>query len=202
MAETVPRDAIQRLLLHLPNRRRVFDAITARPGAHVRWLSRHLGLALGTVEHHVRQLERHGLIFSHQAGRRRTYYATGQVDIQEAPLWHALRKPLWATLLRGLLRHEACAVTELAAAVGLPRTTASYHLRRMQEQGLVQRFRVGRESLYVACHRARLDRLLRAGAKPHRDRPDAAFHGVVTRARRQRVLAGGQGWVTPLVRSR
>ncbi len=156
---TDPAAAAQRLLLRVPKRRRVFEAVVACPGTHARQLSRDLGMALGVVEHHVRHLERHGLLFAHQAGRRRTLYAAGQVDPQDARVLHVLRKPTWCRLLAALGGGEA-SVADLAARVGRPPATVSYHLRRLRDLGLLGHVQAGREAAYFLLDAERVARLL------------------------------------------
>lgn len=135
-------EAVQRLLLRVPKRRRVFEAVVAFPGTHARRLSRELGIALGVVEHHVRQLERHGLLFAHQQGRRRTLYATGRIEPLDALVIHVLRKPAWGQLFHSLMQQEQ-GVASLARAIGLPAATVSYHLRRLRTLGLLEHVRAG-----------------------------------------------------------
>jgi DNA-binding transcriptional ArsR family regulator/predicted DNA-binding transcriptional regulator len=180
-------ETVRRLLLQLPNRRRTYEAIVATPGTHVRRLSRELGIALGVVEHHVRQLHRHGLLFSHQAGRRKTLYAQGQVDPADAKCIHALRKPGWARIAQALLAGGECGVARLAGRIGEPPAATSYTLRRMRAAGLLEHVRVGREGVYVVSDPDRVRRLLTelrpesAGAAP-----DPTFVGLVERARSSR----------------
>lgn len=171
---------LRRLLLQVPNRRRVYEAIVATAGTHVRRMSRELRMALGVVEHHVRQLESHGLVFSHQTGRRRTYYATGQVQSDDAGLVHALRKPVWGDVAAALLAREQ-GVAALARRLGLPPTTASYHLRRMRDAGLLENLRVGRESVYLVREPERVRRVL-STLRPQHARGPGGLAGVVARA--------------------
>jgi DNA-binding transcriptional ArsR family regulator len=177
-------DPVRRLLLRVPKRRRVFEAVVACPGTHARRLSRDLAIALGVVEHHVRQLERHGLIFSFQQGRRRTLYAAGHVDPLDARVIHLLRKPVWCRILAALAQHENGAIG-LAMDLGLPTPTASYHLRRLRSLGAIEHVRAGRESAFFLREPERVTRLLEAlRPQARRGGPDPALHGLVERALR------------------
>lgn len=179
---THQEEAMQRLLLRVPKRRRIFEAVVAFPGTHARRLSRELGIALGVVEHHVRLLERHRLLFTHQQGRRRTLYAAGHVAPEDAQVIHMLRKPHWGLLLRALVEGEQ-GVASLAAEVGLPPAATSYHLRRLRTLGLLEHVRAGRESAYLVRDPVRVRRLL-AALRPEATQaaPDPAFAGLVLRA--------------------
>lgn len=171
-------DTARRLILRLPKRRRVFEAVVACPGTHARRLSRDLGIALGVVEHHVRHLEKHGLLYAHQQGRRRTLYGS-HVDPEDARIIHALRKPVPCALLAALGTGER-AVTGLALQTGLPASMVSYNLRRLRALGLVEHVRAGREGAYFVLDPKRVAALLRV-LRPH-GAPDAALSGLVERA--------------------
>lgn len=174
--------AVHRLLLRVPKRRTVFEAIVACPGTHARRLSRDLGMALGVVEHHVRHLERHGLVYAHQAGRRRTLYAVGHVSPEDAPVLHLLRKPTWCRMLVALARAEH-GVTELASALSLPPAMVSYNLRRLRALGVLGHVRAGREAAYYLREPERVRRLLEA-VQPRPVRPaPTGWQGLVERAR-------------------
>lgn len=184
-------EAVRRLLLRVPKRRRVFEAVVACPGTHARRLSRDLGMALGVVEHHVRHLERHGLVFAHQAGRRRTLYASGHVDADDARVIHLLRKPVLCRLL-ALVGATERSLPSLAHAAGLPVGNVAYHLRRLRAAGLVDQVRAGREVAYLGRDPARVGRLL-AALRPDVQEgfPDAAFAGLVARALPHTPARGG-----------
>lgn len=179
-----PADRTHRLLLAAPNRRRVFEAISRRPGTHVRRLSRELRMALGSVEHHLHQLEKHDLVFSHSEGRRRTFYASGAFDPVDAGALHALSKPLWADILRCLALREDCSVSYVAGHCGIPVANASYHLRRLRRAGLVDQQRIGRRRLYFARDPERIIRLMPWALPDTEDaRPaDPCFTAIVRRA--------------------
>lgn len=177
-------DRIRRLLLAVPNRRRVYEAICHRPGTHLRRIAKDLGLAIGSVEHHLRQLERHGLVRSHHEGRRRTYRADGVFAPEDAPLLHALGKPNWARILHLLAQTGGADAAAVADGLGMAQDNASYHLRRLRDRGLVEHLRVGRISLYAARSPERilvLDRMLRP-VEPDGRLADATFVHLIARA--------------------
>lgn len=183
MQETPIPPSLRRLVLRVPNRRRLYEAIVAAPGTHARRLVRELGMARGVVAHHLAQLEKHGLVFHHQAGRRRTLFAAGQIGPEAVGLIHLLRKPELAVLLDALVVQDGCGVIHLATRIGAAPANVSYRLRRLRDAGLVERFQVGREAIYVvrAPQRVRLwlDQLRPQHAGPA---PDGALAGVVARA--------------------
>jgi DNA-binding transcriptional ArsR family regulator len=195
-------DALRRLVLRVTNRRRLYEAIIAAPGTHGRRLARELGMARGVVAHHLAQLEKHGFVFSHQAGRRRTLYACGQIEAEDVALIHVLRKPEQAALLHALLAHDGCGVTHLARHVGSPTSNVSYHLRRLRDVGVVEYYKIGRESIYVVRSPRRVGRWLAALQPQHaRPVPDHALAGVLARAGSHRTASVAPGTSRPDVRA-
>ncbi len=176
---------MMRVLLSVHNRRLLYEAIVASPGQHLRQLSRELGLAMGVVSHHARQLEKHGLVFSRSAHGRRCMYAVGQFSEADAGTLQALRDPERAGLLAALLDGGQGGVASLAARLDRPPTTVSYQLRRLRDDGLLDNIRIGRESIYTINDPQRVRRLLyllRPDAEPGHE--DTAFVGLVARAKR------------------
>ncbi len=179
MTSDLPPDTLRRILLRQPTRGLVHDAIRRRPGTHIRELARELDVALGTVEHHVRALEKHGIVYAVEAGRRRTLYLSGVVDVRDAQMLHVLVKPVCARVMRGLLERPEIGVAELAQHLGLPATTLGHHLRRMRDHGMVVHHQVGRESIYLVLEPGRVRRLLQQVA-PSVAVVDATIDQLVT----------------------
>lgn len=180
-ADRLPTDRLRRRVLAAPNRRRIFEAIARSPGIHVRRLSRELRMALGSVEHHLRQLVHHGLVFSHRDGRRRSYYVDGSVDQEDAMVLHALAKPLWADLLTFLALRDGI-VTDLAEHCRMPRANVAYHLRRLREIGLVDHERVGRRNVHFATDPRRILRLLPQRLHDVDAAVDPSFQAILERS--------------------
>ncbi len=55
-------------------RRAIVDYLRANPGAHLRQISRDLGLSLGTLRWHIGVLERHGMIRERKKGNLTEFY--------------------------------------------------------------------------------------------------------------------------------
>jgi DNA-binding transcriptional ArsR family regulator len=128
---------IQRRLLQLETRRRIYETVQRVPGIHLRRLVRDLGFGLGTVEHHLHVLERHGLLRSHVlgAGRRAFFVADAQAHA-DPELWMALRTPSNRRILEALFEDPDLAPAEIAARLRLSAATISYPLQRLVGWGI------------------------------------------------------------------
>lgn len=137
---------IARRLLALRNRRRIVDHVTDRPGVHLRQVARDLGLALGTAEHHLHVLVRHGLLEVEQSQGQSCYFPPGMPQ-EEQRLWVVLRQDAKRLILRLLAADPDLGTEDLARRLGLSKAAVAYHLQRLEAWGFVERLRVGRQRL-------------------------------------------------------
>lgn len=168
-------DTVRQVLLRLPKRRRLYEAIVATPGLHLRALSRSLQMALGVAEHHARALEQHGLVFCHAQGRRRTYFAVGQVGPDDAARLHALGKASWRGVLDVMLDGAPHDAHGLSVQLGIPQDRVGHALRGLHKAGWLDRVAVGRVAVFTLRDAAAFAALLRPTAH--------GFDGVLERAR-------------------
>lgn len=160
MHETRFQSATRRLLLQVANRRRVYEAIVASPGIHVRAVARATGQGPSVATHHIDQLEKHGLVFSHRGPHRRTLYAAEHLAAADGASLHVLANPTCRSLARHILQEPERPVARLAEAAGLAPSTASHHLNRMARAGILERVSVGRTSAFLPAQPGRLRALL------------------------------------------
>lgn len=158
-------------LLALETRRRVFELVRSVPGIHLRRLAREAAMSVGTLEHHLHQLERHGLVASHRESKRRTYYASEDVPAKDIPLLHVLRHRLWRGLVLALLEEEDLDARTLSRAARGGTGLVHYHLRRLAASGWIRATRVGRETLYALQEPERVCAVLRAYGHTFRGPP-------------------------------
>jgi DNA-binding MarR family transcriptional regulator len=159
---------IQEVLLTLDSRRRIYERIQAVPGIHMRRLARESRVAIGTLEHHVRMLERHGLVRCHKEGTRRAYFAVQAVDEADVRGLFLLRNRKWRPILLELLSRPGQTFEQLHVRLALNGSTLAYHLRRLCEHGALERTSIGRSSLYHLKDPDRLKRLFATYAKTFR----------------------------------
>jgi predicted transcriptional regulator len=149
----------------------VYDAVRRYPGIHVRGLERHVGASAPLVQYHLKRLEEAGFVEAHEQGGYTRYYPThkgktAQVTKRDLPLVGLLREevPLHIVLL--LLDHGPQTHGALVEALGVAKSTASYHLAKLAEAGIVER-EPGTHRLRLA-ERERMYKLLLA----YRPMPD------------------------------
>lgn len=127
------------MLLANANRRRILAAVQAEPGLTVTGLVERTGRAEVVVRHHLRMLERHGLIATRLDGRaRRSYALDTRLDrdaiTRRLLLNDATRRRLAEALLPGRVTQRL-----LVERTGVSQRLVSYHLRRLESAGLLVR---------------------------------------------------------------
>jgi len=147
------------------DRATAFEAIDDSPGVYLTELSEQTGVTLSTLRHHVRVLEREDLIVAARVRGRRRFYPAYTEDVELAA---AMNDEATAAVVDALARLGAASVSELADAVDRDASTLTYHLQRLEADGLVVRERDGRAIVNRLAPEARdaLAPLRESGADP------------------------------------
>ncbi len=126
-------------ILRLPIRKRIYSVICDRPGVGFRQLQRALPMANGTLEFHLAQLERAGLVAAWSNRGRTCYYPTG-FGIRSQGSRPSERQERILEYLQG---SPGVSTEEVEVGMGIGQSTASYHLDALRALGLVTAVRVG-----------------------------------------------------------
>lgn len=125
-----------------PTRIRIYNHLLTLPGDHFRSIVRTLSIGIGEGRHHLDVMLRNGLVRESKTNGRCRYYAEGQGPASER---NDLFAKHWG--FRDLRLRVLFAVRNLgdakpsgvARALGISRQLAAYHLRNLEELGLVTR---------------------------------------------------------------
>ena len=122
-----------------PHRTSIMLAVESEPGIHYQALLRKMGLGNGTLEHHLNTLVSAGHLRRVRNGGYTCYFVGAPVAGAAALKSEGARR-----LLQELRLHPGQGLVEAATASGLSPATASHHLARLEEAGLVRSMRDGR----------------------------------------------------------
>jgi len=126
-------------VLEQPTRAAVYETIESSPGASLSAIATAVGVAKSTVKYHVGVLRDAGLVDGATvAGTDR--FAPADVD---AELAGVLGADATAAVLRAVAANEPAATATVAAATDRAVSTASHHLSRLEERGVIERERAG-----------------------------------------------------------
>jgi predicted transcriptional regulator len=147
-------------LLSQPTRRRIFDVVSAHPGASARDIQRRAQLGWGETAYHLDQLTRAGVL-RRERGRGRDYYFPASMTWEDRRLLQALRSPAQRRLLLVLSETPNLTLLELHQRLGISLSTASFHLRQLLSAALVEGHRSGNVRRYRPVHPQRVAELVR-----------------------------------------
>lgn len=120
------------------NRERLLRIVAARPGATIGELKRELGTSWGTLYHHLRRLEKSGLVASRRVGRRHLVFAGGPASRSPEVHAHArLRGRTARAVAQAIVGEPGLPAREIARRLALAPRITYYHLAQLAQAGLL-----------------------------------------------------------------
>jgi predicted transcriptional regulator len=132
--------------LDLATRRQIYNHIVQHPGQFLREIQRSLTIAMGTLEFNLAALERAGLILAVESENKRFFPA--QMPPFDRRLLSVLRQAIPRGIAVVLLQSPDSTPGAMVRRLGVGPTTLNYHLARLVDQGVLERRRAGRHTLY------------------------------------------------------
>ncbi|MEA3203277.1 MAG: hypothetical protein QOI63_952 [Thermoplasmata archaeon] len=121
--------------------RTIYKIVKEQPGIHFRGLGRAAQLtSAGQLRHHLDRLERHGLLVELEDGRYKRFFVAGDHDRTLRPGLARFARSVPRKIGKLLLVHPMNR-TELRRSLGCADSTLGYHLKRMMEQGDLEKHR-------------------------------------------------------------
>lgn len=133
-------------VLEHEERERALALVRERPGLSVADLAEALSVSWSTASYHLGVLEREGMVVSDRAGRHRRYVVVGTGADKAAIAVSS--HPTAQALLDAIRAQPGRTQLELAGVAGITASTASWHLKRLAEAGLVTVERKWRSAHY------------------------------------------------------
>ncbi len=130
------------------NSGRIFKYIEENPGCHLRQLKRDLGLSMGTVQYHLNHLEKTGRIISERFNLYRCYYASGLFKENERNILKILNQQTAREVLMFILEWKNSTQTDIANHLGIAPASASWHIKRLIDLGVILESREGKYRRY------------------------------------------------------
>ncbi|MBI2078406.1 MAG: MarR family transcriptional regulator [Euryarchaeota archaeon] len=134
-------------LLEQRVRGQIHDVVRDDPGVHASQIQSRLGLAQGQLQHHLGVLERERLLVRVPVQGAHHYFLSGTVSPAEMRAMAAARHGNLDRVLAEIRENPGIPVAELAARLGLSPPRVSRLSQRLEDLGLVERVRTGRQVL-------------------------------------------------------
>lgn len=124
-------------------RKRILAEIGSDPGIHYHELLRRVGSGSGTLSYHLHQMERAGLVRSQRQGGRRLLF-----ELRFQPKLPVAPRGTTGRVFNFIQQSPESSSLGVSRALGLLPSNASYHLHKLNDQGLVRATREGRFVLW------------------------------------------------------
>ena len=147
-------------LFRLPNRRRIYDHIRRMPGIHLRQIQRDLGMSMGTLEYHLRRLEKSGLVVTRETNRFKSYFALGELDRRDKDYLYYIRQRMPRRIAAEIARDAELPLKDLVQRMPIAPSTLSFHLKKLVRSQIVFEYTQGREKFLRLANPVRMHRLL------------------------------------------
>lgn len=147
-------------LLALKRRRVIFGHISANPGTYLREMETALGLSVGDLQYHLGQLEKGGLVTTHDDGRRKGYFVASEVPYFDRGIISIIRMRTPRRIIIFLLTHRDATFGEILANFNFTKGALSFHLKRLVKADVITRGRRERESTFEVKEPERVSGLL------------------------------------------
>jgi predicted transcriptional regulator len=134
----------QKVVVLPANRERIYEYIINNPGSHIRKISRHLDLAIGDTQHHLKILEKTGLIRSRQMGLFKLYYTVSIFAERQQSILAVLGQDVPRDIILFLVENPGASQSDIARYKGFSPSTINWHMSRLIEIGLIRSQREGR----------------------------------------------------------
>lgn len=134
----------RRQLLEHPARRRAVELVEDDPGLTAAEVAEALGTSYHSARYHLEMLAEFDEVMERKVGGHVRFFPNhGRLPPRVAERVAALREPTRAAVLRAVLDGAGATTSGVGQAVGVAASTASFHLARLEEVGLVRRERDG-----------------------------------------------------------
>jgi|SRR3989344_4810223 len=142
-------DALEEALV-LKAREKIYKIIEESPGLHFREIQRRAEIAVGSLQYHLDYLQKKHLVRTEKQGKFVRYYSIrGKQLGEDEKIMSLLRQNTIRRIVLFLLEKKQANNLSISNAVNLSASTVSWHLDKMLEEGLIEKERHGRESIFV-----------------------------------------------------
>ena len=130
------------------NMQRVLQFIQKNPGCHMRQIQRDLNMATGTIQYHLKSLEKTGRVVSERADSHRFYFSFGTFETFERNILKILNQDSAREILLFIIERKNPTQTDIANSIKISSGTANWHLMRLLEYGIIIEEREGKFKKY------------------------------------------------------
>lgn len=133
--------------LALEARQKIYNVLKDSPGLHFREIQRRTGFATGLLQYHLDYLIKKHLIRQIKEKKFTRFYLIREEQVDEKEM-AALRQEGQRKIIMLLLNKKRATNKQIAKAILISPSTASFHLSKLLENGLITRVRKGKKTYF------------------------------------------------------
>ena len=126
-------------------RKRIHEYVKENPGAHYRAILDELDLSMGVLTYHLNRLEKGEYLRSRQDGMYRRFFVTGRRTEVKFFL-----SEIQESIMTTIRANEGISQSKIAESIGVTRKVVNYHVRILDQAGLIYMEDRGRETACFA----------------------------------------------------
>ncbi len=148
------------LAKNLEIRKKLIDIIKNKPGIHFREILREANIAMGELEYHLHVLERTEIVSKTTASYYTRYYPAYELGVEDKRIMGVLRQKMLRDILIFIMSNERTRHKDIAQHFALLKSTTSFYLDKLLKQGIVEKEKSGRSTIYLVKDADRILRLI------------------------------------------
>lgn len=130
------------------NTSKVLQFIQDNPGCHLRYIKREVKMSMGSIQYHLNLLEKQGKIISEKQNFHKYYFPVGLFKIEEREILKILNQETAREIIMIILEKTDPTQSEIARHVGIAAASINWHLKRIEETGLIEHIQEGKFKKY------------------------------------------------------
>ncbi len=133
----------------------MYEYIKHNPGEHLSSIMVEFDISPSTAQHHLHILEQRDQIVAYKEQKFKRFYINGDAhsaqmpDIPYKSTIAALKNPTAHKIVTHLVSNPGASQKEVATALGLSASTVNWHVKKLEETGLVIKTRAGKQVMYT-----------------------------------------------------
>lgn len=146
-------------VLENENRRKIYSVIEENQGIHLRELKRRLNMPLTTLEYHLTYMMRKKIIYSEKENQFRRYY-NRPLECEDKKVLSALRQKKMRNIVLFVFSKKDAKYQLISEELKLPYSTLSFYLKYLVGKGILEREKIGYETIYRVKDEERIAKVL------------------------------------------
>jgi predicted transcriptional regulator len=152
------QDALEEAL-RLDARKKIYEIIKSNPGLHFRELQRRSGLATGALQYHLDYLVKKHLVKTERDSKFLRYFLVRE-RFDDVKLMSLLRQDSIRGIVVFLMGKRSAVFETIVKNSGLSSSTVSWHLEKLVEFQIVQKYVSGKKTFYKIVDKDRVASIL------------------------------------------